>query len=175
MRIAHNRAGLRVSLVAARCRPLRCRASVVRPGADPYRVAVSATCLPVPVRLRAPLRSRRLGNSFMCASAIFPVMIGSSWVTSVRGSWLPCSNSTSLPIRNYSRSKRFQSTPIASPTRASSGWLDGSQSSLLLVAWASVPQLQKAANGGFQVESMKPHRNLDRRSLLRPVFRAVSA
>src|SRR6266480_7052580 len=56
----------------------------------------------------------------MCASAILPVMIGSSWVTSVCGSWAPCSNSTSMPARNCSRSKRPQSTPIASPTRRAS-------------------------------------------------------
>src|SRR6478736_1089270 len=56
----------------------------------------------------------------MCASAILPVTIGSSCVTSVCGSWLPCSNSTSMPARNCSRSNRSQSMPIASPTRLAS-------------------------------------------------------
>src|SRR6516165_6576322 len=56
----------------------------------------------------------------MCASAILPVTIGSSCVTSVCGSWLPCSSSTSIPARNCSRSNRLQSTPIASPTRRAS-------------------------------------------------------
>src|SRR5262245_49399626 len=56
----------------------------------------------------------------MCASAIFPVVIGSSPVTSVCGSCDPYSNSTSIPARNCSRSKRVQSTPIASPTRLAS-------------------------------------------------------
>src|SRR5262245_1804989 len=59
----------------------------------------------------------------MCASAILPVEIGSSWVTSVCGSCAPCSNSTSMPARNCSRSKRDQSTPISSPTRFASSVL----------------------------------------------------
>src|SRR5215468_6854091 len=59
----------------------------------------------------------------MCASAILPVTIGSSWVTFVCGSCAPCSNSTSMPARNCSRSKRDQSTPISSPTRFASSVL----------------------------------------------------
>src|SRR5215831_13477362 len=56
----------------------------------------------------------------MCASAILPVRVGSSPVTSVCGSCDPCSNSMSIPKRNCSRSNRSQSTPISSPTRRAS-------------------------------------------------------
>src|SRR5213593_3947253 len=75
----------------------------------------------------------------MCASAILPVMIGSSWVTSVCGSWAPCSNSTSMPARNCSGSKRLQSTPIASPTRRASSLVVRrvSVTSTLLGAWST--------------------------------------
>src|SRR5580765_3068556 len=59
----------------------------------------------------------------MCASAILPVTIGSSPVTSVCGSWDPCSNSTSMPNRNCSSEKRLQSTPISSPTRLASSFV----------------------------------------------------
>src|SRR5215207_1435375 len=79
----------------------------------------------------------------MWASAILPVTIGSSSVTLVCGSWLPCSNSTSMPARNWSRSKRPQSTPISSPTRRASSVLVRRSS----VICGSV-RLSRALSGG---------------------------
>src|SRR5437868_4545300 len=79
----------------------------------------------------------------MWASAILPVTIGSSRVTSVCGSCEPCSNSTSIPARNCSRSNRLQSTPISSPTRFAS-------STVVLFA---MPQWYDAPQNGYTVST----------------------
>ena len=70
-------------------------------------------------RLASCAVSASTGNPWIIAvkSVIRLTMTGSSSVTLVRGSWVPCSSSTSIPIRNCSTSKgaMSQSIPICSP------------------------------------------------------------
>lgn len=56
-------------------------------------------------------RVEKSGNSFRCASAIFPVSTSSSCVTLVLESLFPCSSSTFNPILNCSTSNLLQSIP----------------------------------------------------------------
>jgi len=123
-------------------------------GAFPPRFGIHARLLlrRGPVRLRLSFHLREagvvVGNSLRWARAIFAVMMTSSSVTLVAGSRVPCSSSTSIPIRNCSRLNReiSQSTPIRRPATRACSRVKGACELMPLTLDAS--PLRRGTSGG---------------------------
>ena len=109
---------LMTSRVGARC---RCAAASLSMTASADDLSASVTFPQSPVAHGFFFHSIEtlvvVGSSFMCASAIFPVRIGSSRVTSVCGVVGAVLELDVHAEAKLFESKRVQSTPISSPTR----------------------------------------------------------